>query len=369
MAPRPSRAEPEVEPARRRGAQASGRLRRSGPSRASRRALLLLTCALCSSGVVLGAAAQTVSRRAPGYAIEEDVEWGFSHSDRRVKAVLLAGSIGAYRRAPYARLLHERCANTEVRNLSKVAAGSYQLLRRFRDRVLRNRRIPRRGEGNPNEYWLIFQGGLNSAGGPERTNRYIRDLFVLAHRSGFRVLGLSLTPWGSPRDRRWRGIDALRSLRNTRRIVDFVNGRLTPRDALGRHRERRESGPDAPWAAEERADVAVDLYDSPLRHREAGPADEAEARRILQRDRRHRERLAALPEAQREARMERDVRALVEVRRWHMDPRYRSFDDVHPNEAGHRVIADRICPRLPPSWGCACAEAEGAADPSRNTPR
>ena len=84
-------------------------------------------------------------------------------------------------------------------------------------------------------------------GMPEKTNHYIRQLFVLAHRRGMKVLGLSLTPWGDPRKdkNRWRGPVALDSKRDTQKVVDFVMGRLTPREALGVNVDKR-GDPEAP---------------------------------------------------------------------------------------------------------------------------
>jgi hypothetical protein len=93
-----------------------------------------------------------------------------------------------------------------------------------------------------NEYWLVFQGGLNSVGTPERTNHDIREMFVLAHSKGFKVVGFTLTPWGDESDKRWAGTAGLRYLRATTRVVDFVLGTLTPAEALGEFAGRRAAG-------------------------------------------------------------------------------------------------------------------------------
>jgi lysophospholipase L1-like esterase len=45
---------------------------------------------------------------------------------------------------------------------------------------------------------------------------------------------------------------------------------------------------------------------------------------------------------------------LADIPKWYMKEEYRSFDHIHPNNRGHKVIADTICPKLPDSWGCKC---------------
>jgi hypothetical protein len=196
---------------------------------------------------------------------------------------------------------------------------------------------------------------LNSAASANRTNRYIRRLFTEAHRRNIRVVGMTLTPWGALDDeRRWGGTRALDTLRNTRRIVDFVMGRANPRDALGSFVSDRGATPDGPWTPAELADVRIDLFDSTLRNANAPVRDVAEMRRMLERDARYRQQLADLDDAQRTARMDGDARLLSELPRWFLRPEIRGFDPVHPNRAGHRQIALLACPRLPASWGCHC---------------
>jgi lysophospholipase L1-like esterase len=48
----------------------------------------------------------------------------------------------------------------------------------------------------------------------------------------------------------------------------------------------------------------------------------------------------------------------ADVPRWFMKPDYQAFDHVHPNEEGHRIIAEVTCPKLPASWGCDCSKLE-----------
>jgi hypothetical protein len=306
---------------------------------------------------VLGIASLAPAQGA-GFAIDDISDWHFTHQDRHVKVVLLAGSIGAFRDQPYGRLLHERCANAEVRNLSQVGQGAPALLSSFRRDVLENSRLPIGAQSV--EMWLMFGGGLNSVGAPQVTNRAMRRLFELAHRRHFGVVALTLTPWGSEDDHgRWNGARGLHVMRSTRMVVDFVLGRLTPANALGNYAsERRDvATPDAPWLPAERPDVSIDLYDSVLRDRNAQPWPIDRVRESLRRDPSWQRNVAQLAPNERDARLESDARALADAPRWFLRPEYRGFDHIHPNREGHRAIADIACPALPRSWGCQCPRA------------
>ncbi|HJL18130.1 MAG TPA: hypothetical protein RMH99_20875 [Sandaracinaceae bacterium LLY-WYZ-13_1] len=324
---------------------------RLAPALAALAALALVVVGVL---VLTPAEAPAQQRRTAGYAWD-DPRWRFTHHDRPVKVVLLAGSIGAYRDRPYGRLLHEWCENAEIRNLSQVGQGAPQLLSRFRSEVLSNPRVPL---GAPNaEVWLLFGGGLNSVGLPHRTNRAVRRMFLLAHRRNVRVVAMTLTPWGDDGsdDERWADGRALHALRSTRTVVDFILGQASPREALGPfRRERRNVAPDGPWQPSERPDVAIDLYDSRLRARSATPWPLEDVRRMVEGDAAWRRRHAELDDAAREEALEADARFLSQAPRWFLRPEYRGFDHIHPNRAGHRVIAETACPRLPESWGCRC---------------
>jgi len=314
---------------------------------------LVLSCLLTGFALAnLGASQDRLERGAgAGYAVGLGERWHFNMADRPVKVVLVAGSIGAWRDHPYARLLQESCSNVEIRNLSVVGMGAPQLYTRFRDEVIRGRAIPRDVPGG--EAWLMWNGGLNSAGSSTRTNRSIRRAFVDAHQHGMRVVGLSLSPWGSLADRRWRDGGALSTLRNTRGIVDFVLGRLTPPEALGHYVADRDV-PDAPWDPSELADVRVDLYNSPLRAVDAEPRSVEAMTRLLERDHRWRREVDALSPDERILRIQSDVGLLSELPRWFLRDELVGFDPIHPNRAGHQIIADAICPAVPASWGCTC---------------
>lgn len=333
-------------------------------SRAIARLALVLTFSLAAMGQAAPPEAEAESEGVTTpEPVPEPASWRFRKSGRPVKLILIAGSIGAWPKQPYAKQIETMCAHVETKNLSKVGMGAFQLNRRFKEQVLENRWIP--FHDDELEFWLAFQGGLNSVGMPEKTNRYIRDLFVLAHRRGMKVLGLTLTPWGDADDRRrWVGASALRYKRSTQKIVDFVVGRLSPREALGQHVSRR-ADPDAPWDANELADIGIDLYDSPLRDYDALAGDLEEAREFLKGDRRWLREHAELSREKRERVLEVDAQELAEVSAWWLRPELRSFDHIHPNTTGHTVMAQWMCPQLPKSWGCTCAEQAGPRVPAQ----
>lgn len=287
--------------------------------------------------------------------------WRFRHDDKPVKVVVLAGSIGAWARQPYAMQIQGMCANVEVRNISKTGLGAWALKQRFEQQVLDNPNLRWNVEGQ--EHWLVFGGGLNSVGNPKSTNHHVRRLFELAHRRGMSVVGLTLTPWGDDRDKRWRGVSGLKSRRMTKQVVDFTMGRLTPEKALGALAKERRVGADAPWDPSEVADVAVDLYDSPLRDREAPLRDLDEVRTMLAKSKEWQRAHAGFDELQRQTKLEADAQEAAELPRWYLRKELRSFDHIHPNEDGHRLMAEVMCPSLPESWGCTCpAIAAPAAD-------
>lgn len=288
----------------------------------------------------------------PGPDDDPPATWRFKKQDRAVKVMILAGSVGAWKKGPYVQHFQNWCSNIEVKNLSKTGYGAYQLRQHFMKQVAENRYINLR---NPDhEHWLVFQGGLNSIAAPERTNREIRQLFLSAHKRGMQVVALSPTPWGAETDkRRWRGIAGLAYKRHTQIVVDFIAGRATPQAALGVYRDRRDD-PDAAWDPSELADVGIDLYDSDMRDRNAPLRDITKMRAALDRDKDWNERNGTLEGEAREAALDADAQRAAELPQWFMRPELRAFDHIHPNEDGHRLIAELACPDLPASWGCAC---------------
>jgi hypothetical protein len=269
-----------------------------------------------------------------------------------VKVVVLAGSIGAWARQSYAVQIQGMCANVEVRNISQTGLGAWALKQRFQQQVLDNPHLRWNEDGQ--EHWLVFGGGLNSVGNPKSTNHHMRRLFEQAHRRGMKVVGLTLTPWGDDRDKRWRGVEGLRSRRVTKHVVDYTMGRLTPEQALGALAGERHGGADAPWDPSELADLAIDLYDSPLRDHDAPLRDLDEMRTMLAKSKQWQRATAQLDELQHQTKLEADAQEAAELPRWYLRKELRSFDHIHPNEQGHRLIAEIMCPSLPESWGCTC---------------
>jgi hypothetical protein len=292
--------------------------------------------------------------------------WRFRRDDKPVKVVVLAGSIGAFPRQPYASHIERMCSEVEVRNLSKTGLGAWALRKRFDEQVVDNPAVrPKSAEDQ--EHWLVFGGGLNSIGAPLSTNHHIRRLFLLAHRTGFRVVGLTPTPWGDDADRRFRGLGGLEYREATRTVADFILGRLGPREALGNHAGSRGDA-EAPWEPEERPDVAIDLYDSTLRDREAGIRDLEAMRRAVREDKRWQREHAHLGEHLRVLKAETTAIRAAELPRWYLRPELRSFDHIHPNAEGHRLIAEIMCPQLPTSWGCTCPNSSAPEGDATSPP-
>ena len=155
--------------------------------------------------------------------------WRFKKKDRPVKVITLGASVSAWPRGNYSQHIQKACKRVEVVNRAKARIGGPQLKERFVKQVLRNRRVRVK---NHEAVWLMFQGGLNTIGTPTMTNNYLRSIYLRAHRKGIKVMGLTLGPWGSKV--RWRGGKGLVYRRWTRRVNDFVMGKLTPEKALGR---------------------------------------------------------------------------------------------------------------------------------------
>ncbi len=310
---------------------------------------------------------------APGEAEAESVKseakpppasWRFRKDDKPVKVVVLAGSIGAYRRQPYAKEIERLCTNIEVKNISKVGLGAWPLKQHFKQQVLRNRHV--KLSDPTKEYWLVFGGGINSIGTPYATNHHIKNTFVLAHMNHMKVVGLTLTPWGDDKDRRFRGAGGLHYRDATRIVADFVLGRATPLEVLGSYARKRPAGAEGPWDPLETADVGVDLYDSALRDADANPRDLEASRAALAKDKSWKRTHAKLDAAARAEALEGDALRLSELPKWYLKPELRTFDHIHMNARGHKIIADAMCPKLPASWGCACEVAENPQDPGEN---
>lgn len=278
--------------------------------------------------------------------------WNFRQADKPIKVTLLAGSVGAWKRGNYVDRLADVCANIEVKNISKTGLGAFPLKKHFKREVLENRSLDLGHRSD--EQWLIIHSGLNSIGMPKSTNHHLKNIVVLAKMSGMKVIALSPTPWGSDGSSNFRGLEGLQRRDATQLVTDFILGKLKPVDALGAHAESRPDGPHADWVPLEIPNLRVDLYDSALRDATAERRDIEKMKALLTKDREWRANHEGLNEAQRTAALEADALRAAEVPRWFMKPELRAFDHIHPNEDGHRIIAQTMCPSMPANWGCKC---------------
>lgn len=291
------------------------------------------------------------ARPKPG--VDEPIgDWAFQ-TPRPIKAIVTGGSIAAFVGAGFGDRLQGACRNLEVVNVAKARYSAWAVARRFEAQVLRNPNV----DPKAHETWAFVLGGLNSVGNPEKTNADVLALYRMAHDAGFKVLGLSLSPWGSESDtKRWAGFAGVGRQDNTRKAVDFVMGRLSPAEALGKHAEGRTA-----WRKGDLPDVAVDLYDSPLRDRDAPLRPAAPLEAAIDDDPAMTKRLAEVPETRRAAERKRLIEQARALPRWYLRPDLHSFDSIHPNKEGHRIMAAWICRQAPASWGCDCGLLEAPA--------
>lgn len=259
-------------------------------------------------------------------------------TDRPIKAVVLGGSVSEYYAGNYGQFLHHGCKNLAVINRAKAKKGVPALVKRMEKEILGDRKLMAATKAG--KRWLIFQGGLNSVFSPEMANYHLARLFQGAHAGGFQVMALTLVPWGSDEDGRFKGFKGLRTVRQTKLINDFLLRRLSPARALG----RRASNRPHEWMAGELADIAVDVFDGPLRDKGAALRDKAALTRAFahSRYRKKKGQRAAL------------IAGARAVPRQFMKRKYWSFNHYHPNADGHRLMAVAACEQAPADWGCDC---------------
>ncbi|MEZ4266734.1 MAG: hypothetical protein R3F39_10175 [Myxococcota bacterium] len=274
--------------------------------------------------------------------------WRFRDEARPIKVVVIGGSVSAWPKGGFGEFVEAACPRVEVVNRGKARLGALQLKKRFKKQVLQNRRVDAKSYES---MWMIFNGGLNSVGMPERTNGWVADVLKAAKEAGIGTIALSIGPWGDDKDRRWRGAGGLRYQDVTRLTVDYLMGRVSPEDAFG-----PEAAGRTEYEPGELPDIAVDLYDSALRDKGAEPREEEPTRRQVSLERTVKAQLAEIPdEGARAARLDALVQQARELPRWYLREELRAFDHIHPNLDGHRVIAETMCPKLPAAWGCQCA--------------
>jgi hypothetical protein len=312
------------------------------------------TRALCASvlaAMAVGGVARAEDGAAEAAAPEPVGNWRFRHDDRPVKVVVIGGSVSAWPKGGFGEFVEAACPRVEVVNRGKARLGALDLKRRFQKQVLQNRRID---ATKFEAMWVIFNGGLNSVGMPERTNGWVADVLKAAKAAGMGTIAMSIGPWGDETDRRWRGAGGLDYQDMTRRTVDFLMGRLTPEQAFG-----AEAAGRAAFEPGELPDIAVDVYDSELRDKAAELRDEERTARQVAQAKSVKAELAKLSEGEAGARLAARIAQARELPRWYLRKELRSFDHIHPNMDGHRVMAQTMCPKLPAAWGCNCAAMAG----------
>ena len=275
-----------------------------------------------------------------------------------VRVVVHGASVSAYRDGGYGQWLAAACKNIRVDNVSKEKLGATELRERFVEQVLQ------RGRVNPKaqESWLLFMVGLNSVGTPERTNVEVARTFKLARDAGFRTMGLTINPWGSERDVRWRGANGLEWLEHSQKVVDFLMGRLTPHQAFG-----RRAAAQTAYLPGQLPELAVDVWDASLRDRAAPPRPEQPLERQVRSSPWVTAKIAELQGTAREAALQQWITRAATLPRWFMRPELIGADGAHPNSVGHKEIAGAICARAPASWGCDCRATERLTwDPRTN---
>ncbi|MFT5429404.1 MAG: hypothetical protein ACI9OJ_000074 [Myxococcota bacterium] len=273
---------------------------------------------------------------APNHASATPVH--FRAADKPVKVLLLSSSLGRFRFGSFAQYLERVCPATEFASRTKHAVNTRWMIETFRKDVLR----PRSVDTRQGEHWLLYQGGLNSVSTPKRTVADMVRLFRMAHRAGFKVLAIGVTPWGKNDDSRFDGFEGLRRHDKTRHLADFVAGRLTPQRALRARRAKQRDGPK--WLIGELPDIGVDVLDTTLRNKKA---DLRPAKPLIRQWKHTRWVQRRYPD------MERAVRRARAVPRWFPNPE-QSWDHVHLDFRGHRTIAKTTCGRLPATWRCDC---------------
>lgn len=235
--------------------------------------------------------------------------WSFKDQSKKVKIVVTGGSLSQmdYFATGYGKWVAAACRNVEVVNIAEVACNSSDILKKFDARVLQNKNVDLGAPGL--EYWMMLQGGLNNVSDPNRVNADFMELFQTVHAKGMKVFGVTLVPWGNPaKDKRWKGANAKKYQAWTKQCVDWMMGRLTPQEALGRLCPAGKTS----FAKADLPDVTLNLFDTPL-----------------------------LDKGSQYGHMKKEL----------------TKDGIHPLAEGHRMFIEHACTKglLPRSWGCDCA--------------
>jgi hypothetical protein len=293
---------------------------------------------------------------------EEVGSWRFSDDQRPTKVVVVGGSVSAYPAGSFAQWLPSACDKIEVVNRGQAKLGAFELRQRFISQVLKNRRVEK-----DHNLWLVFLGGLNSVGNPDKTNLEVGKTMKAAKEAGLSTMLVSINPWGAETDRRWKGLEGIAYWEHTQRTVDFGARRLTPDAALGRHKAELVDA-EGKWLPGVMPDVSIDVWDSRLRHIDAPLRDTTRLEKEAKRSAWLKKRLASATDP--EAEKARLIAQASELPRWFMRPELMAFDAIHPNAEGHKLIARAICAKAPSSWGCHCERLDALAwDRRLNAPK
>ena len=292
----------------------------------------------CLSSLIASTAFSKIDPGGIGY-------WTFKKPNRPVKAVIIGGSISAFPAGNYGQALEKVCSNLEIVNRAKSKLGAHHLYLRFVRQVLRNPNIKKH---RSNGLWLFYHGGLNSVQNPYGTNKAILKTFRDAHQNNLKVVGMSLLPWGDDSDYRWKGEKGLKAFHNTNLVVDFVLGRLSPKAALGKDRS------DPAFLPHEKADVAINLYDTDLRAKNAPRRSDKNLANKVRVNYWVKKNLASVEASQRPNLLKKHIDTAYTLPQWYMKHSLRSIDHFHPGRRGHKIVANEVCQKLPKKFGCTC---------------
>ena len=238
----------------------------------------------------------------------------------RSQVLVLGDSIAAFPGANFGNVLQSACKNTLWRNISKSKLDANQLLKRL-DNYLNDKTGKANWRHLPNPKYLIVFGGINSVENPAKTIEALRQIFVTAHSNEFIPIGLTLTPWGDLKDKRWRGANSVLTMAYTKRIVDFVMGRLNPRQAL---KETRMT-----WKGLEQPTIKIDLFDSELREKDADLWPTKNLKKSLLNHKTLGPYINSLKAEAQQKKLKKLVDAYRSFPRWFLAKKYRSFDYIH----------------------------------------
>lgn len=253
-------------------------------------------------------------------------------------------SIAAYPHGSYTAILSKVCAMADFYSYALPRKNPAAVIKSLRQDFSINKNFkPLLAK---QDKWMILQGGINSVDSPDFTIKSLLATQRFAKLRGYKVISLSLTPWGDKSDPRWQGTKALLSMAATTKIVDFALRKKSPK-ALGLSAK-------TVWAPSETPEITIDLFYSELRHLNAKPWVTEKFKQKVQQTRLFKKLALGLPFQQKASRLESLAQAYAKFPQYFLAPEYRSFDHIHLNRLGHKIIAEKICRRMSKTWKCQC---------------